>query len=249
MTLQTMTFSLSDDKVELLKHTICKGATNHEFELFIHACKRTGLDPFMKQIYAVKRWDSQAQRETMAIQTAIDGFRLIAERTGMYAPGKESTFEYDENGNIVSATSYIKKMTRDGTWHEVAAKAKWKEYVQTTKDGKVSKFWAKMPEVMLSKCAEALALRKAFPAELSGLYTTEEMAQAETAPESKLEEALTESPKHDLRKEVQRLYDSLNDTQRSRVNVGLMRNQIDLEKATVEQLEFAMHGIKSVIGG
>jgi hypothetical protein len=63
----------TSDKIELLKQTICKGSTNDELELFLHACKRTGLDPFMRQIHPVKRYDSVAKRETMSIQTEIDG--------------------------------------------------------------------------------------------------------------------------------------------------------------------------------
>lgn len=160
-------------KLALLKSTICKGATDDEFELFLHACQRTGLDPFMKQIYAVKRYDS------MTIQTGIDGYRLIAERTGKYSPGREPTYQYDESGNIISATAYLKKMTADGTWHEIASTAFFKEYCQKTKEGKLNKFWIQFGHVMIAKCAEALALRKAFPGDLSGIYTKEEMQQSE----------------------------------------------------------------------
>lgn len=174
-------FSLDpiEDKKQLLKRTICKGATDEEFELFYHACKRTGLDPFMKQVYAVKRWDSKERKEVMTIQTSIDGFRLIAERTGRYSPGRESTFTYNDKEDLISATAYVKKMTADGTWHEIAATAFFEEYCQRTKEGKLTNFWEKMPHVMLAKCAESLALRRAFPAELSGLYTQEEMGQVE----------------------------------------------------------------------
>lgn len=173
-------------KLDLLKNTICKGATNEEFELFLHACQRTGLDPFMRQIYSVKRWDSTLKREAMTIQTGIDGYRLIADRTGRYSPGKEPTYHYDQNGKLISATAYVEKLTPDGKWHTVAATAHFDEYCQKTKEGKPTRFWMQMPHVMLGKVAEALALRKAFPGDLSGLYTKEEMQQAdiETYPET-----------------------------------------------------------------
>lgn len=175
---EELPLSEMDSKKELLKRTICKGSTDEEFELFYHACKRTGLDPFMKQVYAVKRWDSSAKREVMTIQTSIDGYRLIAERTGRYAPGREPTYSYNADGEIISATAYIKKQTPDKTWHEVSATAHWQEYVAKNKEGIPTSFWNKMPHLMLAKCAETLALRKAFPAELSGIYTIDEMSQA-----------------------------------------------------------------------
>lgn len=176
---QSVTPLFDNSKLDLLKSTICKGSNDQEFELFLHACQRTGLDPFMKQIYAVKRWDSTLKRESMTIQTGIDGYRLIAERTGKYSPGREPTYQYDGNGNIVSSTAYIKKQTSDGTWHEVAATAFFNEYAQRTKEGNLSRFWKQLGHAMIAKCAEALALRKAFPGDLSGLYTKEEMMQAE----------------------------------------------------------------------
>jgi len=171
------TIEFSNDKLDLLKQTICKGATDDELEIFVHACKRTGLDPFMKQIHSVKRWDPKLNREVMTIQTGIDGYRLIAERTGKYMPGQQPELIYDAAGKVVSATAYVKKLGPDGQWHTIAATAFYEEYVQTKKDGKPMGMWEKMPRSQLSKCAESLALRKSFPADLSGVYTKEEMEQ------------------------------------------------------------------------
>jgi phage recombination protein Bet len=168
--------SFSDDKKELLKRTICKDSTDDEFELFLHACKHTGLDPFMRQIHAVKRY--QDGKQVMAIQTGIDGYRLIAERTNRYMPGPKPTYEYDEADNLIKATAYVKKLGPDGQWHTIDADAFFDEYVCTTREGNPNRMWATKRHIMLGKCAEALALRKAFPAEMSGIYTSEEMEQA-----------------------------------------------------------------------
>ena len=174
--LPALTFT--PEQVDLIKRTVAKGTTDDELALFLYTARRTGLDPLVKQIHAVKRWSSADNREVMAIQVGIDGFRLIAERTGKYAPGGEPSFVYnDKDGSVVSATAYVKKLA-GGQWHVVAATAHYSEYVQKKKtDGSITSMWLK-PHIMLGKCAEALALRRAFPAELSGVYTPDVMGQA-----------------------------------------------------------------------
>jgi phage recombination protein Bet len=167
----------SPEQIQLLKDVIAKGASDQEFAVFLEIIKAKGLDPFQKHVYFVKRWDNEAKRETWAAQTGIDGYRLIADRTGDYAPGKAPVYEYDA-GKPISATAFVKKWVRDA-WHEVSATAFFDEYVQRRKDGAPTSMWQKMPRVMLAKCAEALALRRAFPGELSGIYTHEEMGQAQ----------------------------------------------------------------------
>lgn len=179
--------NFNQKQLDILKNSICKGVSNEEFEIFLMACTKTQLDPFMKQIYAVKRKSKRPDGtwgETMTIQTGIDGYRLIAERTGCYAPGPEPTYVMDNEGRLSAATAYIKKQTRDGTWHTVSASAYADEYMQTFTDKssgekRATGMWGNMPRTMLAKCAEAQALRKAFPAEMSGVYTKEEMTQAD----------------------------------------------------------------------
>ncbi len=163
-------------KIELVKDTIARGASDDELMLFLHLAKRSGLDPFSRQIYLIERRANVngEWKTTRQPQTGIDGLRLIADRTDHYAPGREPSFTYDMTGALLTATAYVKKFVR-GEWHEVAATAHYDEYVQRKKDGQPNQMWGEKPHIMLAKCAEALALRRAFPAELSGLYTADEM--------------------------------------------------------------------------
>ena len=167
-------YGFDAETVNLIKEQVARGASDAELSLFLYTASRTGLDPLARQIYCIKRWDSSLSKEVMSVQVSIDGYRLIADRTGRYAPGRAPTFEYDNAGRLVSATAYVMKYVR-GTWHEVAATAYYEEYVQRKRDGAPMALWASKPRVMLSKVAEALALRRAFPAELSGVYTSDEM--------------------------------------------------------------------------
>lgn len=164
------------DQVGLIKRTIAKGASDDELALFLNQCRRTGLDPFSRQIYLLQRWDSKQNRNIATIQVGIDGYRLIADRTGSYAGNDDPVF--DDEASPARATVTVWKLV-GGTRCPFTATARWAQYYPGDKQGFM---WRKMPHLMLGKVAEALALRKAFPAELSGLYITEEMEQAGGAP-------------------------------------------------------------------
>ena len=188
----TTELTLTNDKIGLIKQTIMpEGSTNAELELFIHFAKRTGLDPLARQIYAMKN------KGKFSILTSIDGFRLIAERSGSYA-GQTIPLYYDTDSETWIDV-WVKKtfpsackvgIHRKDFIEPMYAVAHWEAYAQKKADGTIAYAWRTMPTIMLAKCAEALALRKAFPQELSGLYTSDELSEDKihevtVAPETK----------------------------------------------------------------
>lgn len=155
-----------------LKQIGLGSAPKGDLAIFLHQCKKTGLDPFTRQIYMIPR------KGQYTIQSSIDGLRIVAQRSGKYA-GQTPTYWCGEDG--VWKDVWLSKTNPSaakigvyavGFAEPLWAIAKWDSYSQE------SPIWRKMPDLMLAKCAEALALRKAFPQDLSGIYSDDEMAQA-----------------------------------------------------------------------
>lgn len=171
---------------------------------FLQHCSRTGLDPIARQIYSIAR-KSKGQLKWQ-IQISIDGARLVAERSGQYEG--QTTPEFTADGvtwTQVWLSSEFPKAARVGVYRRgfrdaLYAVALWDAYVQTKYGGEVSDMWKKMGPLMLAKCAEMLALRKAFPQDLSGLYSAEEMSQASTPASPPSEpQAVTQEPVAEVR--------------------------------------------------
>lgn len=174
-----------DKQLAVLRQLGLDGASNADLAVFLHQCQRTGLDPFARQIYMVGRWSREGTKYT--IQTGIDGLRLIGRRAA------------DQRRETLGVTD-TEWCGQDGIWRDVwlsidppaaarvaiirnggrfPAIALFHEYAQTKKDGSLTQMWATKGALMVAKCAEALAWRKAFPQDLSGIYAADELPPVE----------------------------------------------------------------------
>lgn len=187
--------NFATSELKLIKDVFCPNSTQPEFNFFIYDCQMRGLNPLKKEIHFVKRqvWDgkTQAYKDVAAHQVGIDGLRIIAERTSKYG-GQDSVMYGDEiefHGVKVPEFAQVSAYKR-GIDRPFTAIAYFTEFAGVfKKNGKeyLGSMWAQMPRHMIAKCAEALALRKAFPDTLAGIYADEEMGQIENQkPEVKI---------------------------------------------------------------
>lgn len=175
-TLAPLEFTPEQRKIIL--DSFLNGASAAEAAVLMELAKIRRLNPITRQIHFVKRWNANRNCETWEAQVGIDGFRTIAERTGLYDGQDEAEFGYNQAGNQLV---WCKVRVYRKDWSRPAVGlAHYAEYVQKKKDGAITKMWAEKPHVMLAKCAEAIAFRRGFPDDTSGLYTAEEMPEVET---------------------------------------------------------------------
>lgn len=188
-------------------------------ERFLSLVRRSGLDPLARQIYCIGRF-SQGHIE-WSIQTGIDGFRLVAERSKKY-DGQDGAEWLTSKGEWVDAfvpslhgehplAARVRVYRKDWPRPSVGV-AEWGSYVQTKKSGEVTAMWAKQGAGQLAKCAEALAIRKAFPQDLSGLYTADEIQdEAPVVQEPSGRDWLAEIEKCQTHEQIEDVLDSADD--------------------------------------
>lgn len=151
--------------VHTLKATVAQGLTDEEFLLFAQHCKGTGLNPFKKEVWAIKAGNR------LQIMTGLNGFLAIANSHPLF-DGME--VEVDDDAKPTKATCRVYRKDRKYPAVGVAIMAEYR---------KDTPIWKQMPRVMLTKCAKSIALREAFPQELNGIYTDDEMPPQYAAPE------------------------------------------------------------------
>jgi phage recombination protein Bet len=198
------TINITPEQVDLVKSVVFKGATDEELKLFFFECRRRGVHPLDRLIHPVVRKDKDGARR-VSFQTSIDLFRSEAEGTGEYRGQKDVEYgpmtEWDKIDKKVPeyAKATIKRFDEHtGDIIEISATAYWEEYYPGEQLGFQ---WRKMPRLMLGKCAEALALRKAFPRKLAGLYTFEEMQLTDIISQGKGKNSTTEPKRKSEKKE------------------------------------------------
>lgn len=166
------TRQFDQEQIDIMRRTVAKDLSREEFAFFMQVCKHRGLNPFNREIYAISR------QGKVSYQVSIDGLRLLAERSGKYR-GQLGPFWCGEDGEwrevwlsktppAAAKVGVVRADFSEPVW----AVARYESYAQN------SPTWQKMGDVMLAKCAESLALRRAFPAEMAGLYSHQEMEQA-----------------------------------------------------------------------
>lgn len=199
--------TMSNEKMfEMYRDVVAPGTnlTATEFGWYVHYCQQRGFDPLGKEIYLVPRKSKQpdgSYKTILTPQSSIDAFRKRATQSNAYE-GQVGPFWCGPDGvwkDIwllkTPPTAAKVGVSRQGFREPAWGIALYSEYVQTDSSGRPTQFWTKMPANQLAKCAESLALRKAFPDQFGGVYTAEEMAQADivdVVPETRQLHAVTE---------------------------------------------------------
>lgn len=187
----------NDRQVALIRKTVAKDCDSAELDWFMSICGALRLDPLRRQIYAFVFHKDKPDKRQMIPVIAIGGYRSIADRTGVYRPGRTATVfdqglvnEKTNPKGISFAEATVFKFMH-GEWHEIVECAYWDEFApikEVWEGGKPSgKFvldpkkegWHRMPRVMIEKCAEAKALRRGWPDDFAGTYAEGELDQAE----------------------------------------------------------------------
>lgn len=206
--------SFTDEQRRLIKDVLVKGGTDLEVQFYFQVAERLKLDPFKRQIHAMKRYDGTLRREVLQFMVSIEGLRSIACRCktqdgkDAYAGSSKPKFTYKdaEKTKLHSAEVTILKIVQ-GEPREFTAEAFYDECVQmkglyegqgnqSRKIGEEpNSMWQKRPHGQLGKCAEAAALRKAFPEETGGVYVEEEVGDGDTEHDQRRHETTTKAPK------------------------------------------------------
>lgn len=180
----------------LIRRTVAIDTNDDEFSLFIHWARSLRLDPLRRQVHAFVFNKHDAKKRRLTLVTSIEGMRAIAARTGNYRPDEnEPTFITDASlksdinpAGLVSCSVRVWQFAHN-SWFPITGTARWDEFAplktiwvdnQPTDIKALDRSgrWGDMPYLMLAKCAEAQAIRKGWPEDLSNTFVGEEVDHA-----------------------------------------------------------------------
>lgn len=174
------------EMLDVLGSSHYPGANPHSIKLVLSYCKAAGLDPMLKPVHIVPMWDKESRTMRDVVMPGIGLYRMQASRSGECAGASEPEFGPDVTekvgGQEITYPKWcrvtVKRRLSDGTIADFTAREFWKENyaIKGGKDRSIAPnaMWSKRPYGQLAKCAEAQALRKAFP-EFGSQPTAEEM--------------------------------------------------------------------------
>lgn len=180
--------AMNEDKlIQVMESSLYPGASPQSIGLVLNYCKAAGLDPMQKPAHIVPMWDSKNKRMRDVIMPGVGLYRTQAARTGQYAGVTEPEYGPDVTeklgGQEITYPAWckvsVKRLLDNGTIVEFAATERWKENYAVRggqeKSIAPNAMWLKRPYGQIAKCAEAQALRKAFPEMIGSQQTADEM--------------------------------------------------------------------------
>ena len=176
---------LTLEQWRVLKDAIWPAAKSNEAILMaIDYCRARGLDPFKRIVHIVPVWDSEKKCLVETVWPGIAELRTTAARTGQYAGKDEPRFGDTVEARFGEVDINFPEWCQVTVYRLIAgervafhgARVYWEEaYATKGRSDEPNTMWRKRPRGQLSKCAEAEALREAFPEEIGGDYSVEEM--------------------------------------------------------------------------
>lgn len=180
-----------NELLSVLRNSLYPGAADESIKLVVSYCRASQLDPMQKPVHIVPMWDSKSRQTRDVVMPGIGLYRTQAARSGQYAGVTEPEFGEDVtetlDGVAVTYPKWCKVSVRrtmaNGQVADFTAKELWKENYATKKNDTdaPNAMWKRRPYAQLAKCAEAQALRKAFP-EVGAQPTADEMEGKELSP-------------------------------------------------------------------
>ena len=175
-----------DQIISILSASLYPGANPASIGMVLGYCRAAGLDPMQKPVHIVPMWDGKAGQMRDVVMPGIGLYRVQASRSQQMAGISEPEFgpivTQAIGGQEISFPEWcrvtVKRLMPNGLVAEFTAVEYWLENyaIKGGKDKSVAPnaMWTKRPRGQIAKCAEAQALRKAFP-EIGAMPTAEEM--------------------------------------------------------------------------